>query len=88
MRVTDKDKNDAGFNFGKSLEYFQKVVQDSGPAATASYTLMASVLIFTLLGYYFDSNKGTSPTGTIIGLIIGLLTGFYHLAKTIWTRKH
>ncbi len=86
--MTEKENKHSGFNIGKSLEYFQKMVQESGPAATASYTLIASVLLLTLLGYYFDSIKGTLPIGTLVGLFIGLLTGFYHLAKTIWTRKH
>lgn len=86
--MTENNQKNSGFDFGKSLEYFQKIIKDSGPAATASYTLMASVLMFTIFGVYIDSRKGTSPTGTLIGLIAGLLVGFYHLAKTIWTRKH
>ena len=75
------------FELGRSFEYFQKVLQSSGPAASASYTLIASVLIFTLLGWFYDSSHGTSATWTLIGVGIGLLTGFYHLGKTIWTKK-
>jgi F0F1-type ATP synthase assembly protein I len=48
---------------------------------------VASVLIFTLLGWYIDSSRGTKPIGILVGLCIGLISGFYHLAKTIWTRK-
>jgi F0F1-type ATP synthase assembly protein I len=39
------------------------------------------------LGWYIDSSRGTKPIGILVGLGIGLITGFYHLAKTIWTRK-
>ena len=80
-------KNRSGFELGRSLEYFQNIVKESGPAASASYTLVASVLIFTLLGWYIDSLRGTKPLGILVGLGIGLISGFYHLAKTIWTHK-
>ena len=80
-------KGRSGFDLGRSLEYFQNIVKESGPAASASYSLLASVLIFTLLGWYIDSSRGTKPIGILVGLGIGLITGFYHLAKTIWTRK-
>ena len=80
-------KNRSGFELGRSLEYFQNIVKESGPAASASYTLVASVLIFTLLGWYIDSSGGTKPIGILVGLGIGLISGFYHLAKTIWIRK-
>ena len=71
-------------NPAKSFIYLQKIVQKSGPAATASYTLMASVLILTLLGWYVDDVKETSPFGILLGLGLGLLLGFYYLARTIW----
>ncbi len=80
-------KGGSGFDLGRSIEYFQNIVKKSGPAASASYTLLASVLIFTLLGWYIDSSRGTKPIGILVGLSIGLITGFYHLAKTIWIRK-
>ena len=80
-------KNRSGFELGRSLEYFQNIVKESGPASSASYTLLASVLIFTLLGWYIDSLRGTKPLGILVGLGIGLISGFYHLAKTIWTHK-
>ena len=80
-------KGRSGFDLGGALEYFQNIVKESGPAASASYTLVASVLIFTLLGWYIDSSRGTKPIGILVGLCIGLISGFYHLAKTIWTRK-
>jgi len=80
-------KGRSGFDLGRSLEYFQNIVKESGSAASASYTLVASVLIFTLLGWYIDSSRGTKPIGILVGLGIGLISGFYHLAKTIWIRK-
>ena len=76
--------NSSKFNPAKSFIYFQKIVQKSGPAASASYMLVASVLILTLLGWYVDNVKDTSPVGVLLGLGLGLLLGVYHLARTIW----
>ena len=45
-----ESENRPGFDLGKSFAYFQKILQQSGPAASASYGLLASLLIFTFLG--------------------------------------
>ena len=79
-------ENRSGSDLGKSFAYFQKILQQSGPEASASYGLLASVLIFTFLGWYIDVYNGSSPKGDISGLASGLIVGFYHLLKTV--RKH
>ena len=76
-------ENRSGSDLGKSFAYFQKILQQSGPLASASYGLLASVLIFTFLGWYFDAYNGSSPKGVLSGLAIGLIVGFYHLVKTV-----
>jgi len=80
-------ENRSGSDLGKSFAYFQKILQQSGPEASASYGLLASVLIFTFLGWYIDAYNGSSPKGVLLGLAIGLIVGFYHLLKTIQRRK-
>ena len=82
-----KKEDSSSFELGKSFAYFQKIVRESGPAATASYTLLASVLIFTILGWYMDKVQATGPFWILIGIGLGLVTGFYHLAKMIWSKK-
>ena len=72
---------------GRSFFFFQKIVQQSGPAASASYNLLASILIFTFIGWYIDEKNETSPLGVLIGISFGLIIGFYHLLKIIWTKK-
>ena len=80
-------ENRSGSDLGKSFAYFQKILQQSGPEASASYGLLASVLIFTFLGWYIDAYNCSSPKGVLLGLAIGLIVGFYHLLKTIQRRK-
>ena len=73
--------------FENSLNYFQKIITQSGPAAVASYSLVGTIIICIALGWLVDSKKGTSPYGLLAGLGLGLISGFYQLAKTIWRNE-
>ena len=71
-----------------SYSSFQKVLNQAGPAANASYSLIASILSFIFIGFYIDDYFDISPAGTIIGMILGLVVGFYQMVKaTHYTRK-
>ena len=82
-------RHDSGSDsiFGNSLNYFQKIIVQSGPAATGSYSLVGAIIICTVLGWLVDSRKGSSPYGVLFGLGLGLVSGFYQLAKIIWRRE-
>lgn len=83
MRDSEKGKN----NLVGSLIAFQTVLKQSLPAASASYGLLSSILIFTYIGWYIDSVKNSSPMFTLVFLLIGLIIGFYLLAVAIKTIK-
>ena len=68
----------------RSLGRFQESVRKSGPAASASYSLIGAILLFGGLGYAVDVWRGSAPWGLVIGLLLGLVVGFYGLAKTVW----
>lgn len=70
----------------RSLTRFQENVRKSGEAAGASYGLLGAILLFGALGYGFDAWQGTSPSGLIVGLLLGIVVGFYGLAKAVWHR--
>lgn len=70
----------------KSLREFQDTVQKAGPAATASYGLIGAILLLGGIGYAVDSWRGTWPWGLLAGLMLGLIVGFYELARTVWKR--
>ena len=78
----------SGIDVGKSLDSFQKIIKQAGPAASASYSLVASILLFTFIGWYIDSNNDTSPFWVIVGIFIGILVGFYHLLRTMTSKKY
>ena len=76
--------NDRENYLNKSIKQFQRFVRQSGPAASASYALLGSVLFLSLIGYYVDQYFESSPTYLIIGLCLGIIIGFYELYKSIF----
>lgn len=70
----------------RSMRGFQDSAQSAGPAAAASYSLIGAILLMTGLGYGIDAWRGTAPIFLRTGLFVGVVTGFYLLAKTVWRR--
>ena len=68
----------------RSLRALQSTISASGPAAMASYTLIGAILLLGGIGYAVDEWRGTSPWFLFSGLILGLIVGFYGLARTLW----
>ena len=69
-----------------SLKALQTNISRSGPAATVSYTLIGAILLLGGIGYALDEWRGTSPWFLFGGLILGLIVGFYELARALWWR--
>ena len=74
------------FGSRKSLRALQSNVQRSGPAASTSYTLIGAIILLGGIGYAIDGWQDSSPWGLFTGLMLGLIVGFYELAKTLWQR--
>ena len=66
----------------------QKIIKQSGPAMSASYTLIGSVLILGTIGYFIDRWQDTSPIFLMLGLLTGIIVGFYEIAKTMWMKSN
>jgi F0F1-type ATP synthase assembly protein I len=75
-------------SLANSFSYLQKIIKQSGPAMGASYTLIGSILILGALGYFIDKWQDTSPLFLLIGLILGIIIGFYEIAKVIWAKPN
>ena len=87
MSKKDKDKGKVQIGIVENFKSFQNIVKQSGPAAAASYGLIASILIFTYFGSIIDRKIDSSPFAIIIGMILGLIIGFYHLIKVVSKTK-
>ena len=69
----------------RSLRYLQENIRRSGPAAAASYTLIGGIVLLGGLGYAVDWWRAAgSHWFALGGLLLGLVVGFYDLAKTVW----
>jgi F0F1-type ATP synthase assembly protein I len=77
-------ENDRKPLLGQSMESLQDNVQQAGPAAGASYTLIGAIILLGGIGYAIDAWRGTGPWGLLAGLLLGIIVGFYELAKTVW----
>ena len=75
-------------SLANSFSYLQKIIKQSGPAMGASYTLIGSILILGTLGYFIDKWQDTSPIFLLIGLFLGIIVGFYEIAKAIWAKPN
>ena len=64
------------------------MIRQSGPAMGASYTLIGAVLILGAIGFFLDKWLDKSPIFLLIGLLLGIVVGFYEIAKTIWAKPN
>jgi F0F1-type ATP synthase assembly protein I len=68
----------------RSAKSLQDNVRRSGSVAGASYSLIGAIILLGGIGYAVDRWLGTSPWFLLGGLLLGLIVGFYELAKTVW----
>ena len=79
-------KKESSFSFKRSAESLQDNVRRAGPAPGASYPLIVAIILQGGIGYGLDHWQGTAPWGLFVGLMLGLIVGFYELAKVVWHR--
>jgi len=79
-------ENQSRFSIARSARSLQETVQRAGPAAAASYTLIGAIVLLGGIGYAVDRWLGTGPWGLLAGLLLGIVVGFYELARTVWPR--
>ncbi len=75
---------DESDHLARSFRYLQESVRKSGPAAAASYSLIGAIILLGGIGYVIDEWRGTSPWFLLGGLLLGMIVGFYELAKAVW----
>ena len=85
-RRQDGPKDKSEFFLERAAKAFQQNVTRAGPVAAASYTLIGAIILLGGIGYALDRWLGTSPWFLLGGLLLGIVVGFYELAKTVWRR--
>lgn len=82
----DRDKPPESPILERTAKSLQENVTNSATVASASYSLTGGIILFGVIGYSLDRWKGTSPWFLLGGLLLGLVVGFYQLAKVVWYR--
>jgi len=80
-RTSDGDR---GFSLERAAQSFQETVTRAGPVALASYTLIGAIIVLGGIGYVLDFWLGKDHWFLLGGLLLGLIVGFYELAKAVW----
>jgi F0F1-type ATP synthase assembly protein I len=70
----------------RSVDQFQENVTQAAPVAGVGYTLIGAILLLGGIGYAIDRWQDTTPWWMLGGLALGLIVGFYELAKAVWPR--
>ena len=83
-RRPDKPEDKGGPFLERAAKALQQNVTRAGPVAAASYTLIGAIILLGGIGFAVDRWQGTSPWFLLGGLLLGLVVGFYELAKTVW----
>ncbi|MGH9373332.1 MAG: AtpZ/AtpI family protein [Vicinamibacterales bacterium] len=65
----------------------QANVERAASVAGASYSLIGAIVLLGGAGYLADHWLGTDPWLLIIGLLLGIVVGFYELVRVVWQRK-
>jgi F0F1-type ATP synthase assembly protein I len=79
-------EQDSKSPLARSAKALQENAEQAGPAANASYTLIGAIIVLGGIGYAVDKWRGTSPWFLLGGLLLGLVVGFYELARTVWKK--
>lgn len=72
----------------KNPENIAEVYRKLAPYLNVGVVWMASVLLFTWIGLTLDKKWETKPWLTLVGAILGIVTGFYHFIKTVLSENH
>jgi len=75
-------KKNRSFSYSRSAKSLQENAERAGSEAGAAHALVGGILVLGGIGYAVDKWRDTSPWGLIIGLLLGVIVGFYDLVKT------
>jgi F0F1-type ATP synthase assembly protein I len=82
--MPEEQRNDSFLS--RATKSLQENAESAGSAAAASYTLIGAIIVLGAIGLALDRWRGTSPWFLLGGLALGLIVGFFELAKTVWRR--
>ena len=85
-RPASNSESDRGLFLERTAKSFQETVTRAGPVALASYTLIGAILVLGGIGYAVDAWRGSGHWFLLGGLLLGVIVGFYELAKAVFVK--
>lgn len=71
----DKDRS--------TLESLGDAYRELAPYLNIGYFFLAAIALFAGIGYYIDRSRGGGSFYTVLGAVLGVVTGFYNFIKTV-----
>ena len=62
-------------------------LRSSNPALAGALSLSGTVLGGLAAGALIGQHWGWNPKAAVIGLFVGILAGFYNLARSMWAEE-
>ena len=88
MRVAQRDGQAKSTLLVRAVRRsFQENVTPGGPGRGASYSLVGAIILLGGLGYAVDRWWARRPGVCSIGLMLGMVVGFYELVKALGAMK-
>jgi len=84
--IGEMPRKNRPFPFGRSFQSLENNITRSGSVIAASYTMVGGLLLLGGIGYLLDRWRGTAPWFLLTGLLLGMVVGFYELAKTVYRK--
>lgn len=68
---------------GRPFPGVQRTLREVGPYLTLGMQLAAAVIVFFLIGWWFDARQGTAPLFMLIGIAVGFVGGMIKFLRSI-----
>lgn len=65
----------------------REILRALGAVSNIGFTLASSTIVGLFLGRWVDNHLHTSPWASVIGIIVGLIAGFWSIYKLITSLK-
>jgi F0F1-type ATP synthase assembly protein I len=78
-----KTNNSSQEKSTKTLESLSEAYRKLTPYLNIGTVWAISVIFFTWIGWLLDHYWDTEPWMTVVGAILGVITGFYHFFKVV-----
>lgn len=65
----------------------RQMIKALGAVGNIGFTMASSTIVGLFLGRWIDKSLGIFPWASIIGIVLGLVTGFWSIYKQITTLK-